>query len=243
MTAATTLVHALAGHPDPVASMAKLLCDTPGVCAVCARHVERTAEVNRALGANFTDRGMFRADGSGRVCAACLWCCSGKPPATVRMWSIVAAPGQVLPASNPKAWLQDTGGLYLGARGDVTGALVDSVLCAPPEGDWHVSVAQSGQKHVLPYADVNHGPTRWRVRFETVTITATPSQWVHVRSRALAIRRLGVPEPAVLAGRPDFIRTPDALAAWRDHNDALQPYLGSPLLSLALWTITKGHLS
>jgi hypothetical protein len=241
MTASTSLIHHLAGEPDPVASMAKLLTDTPGVCTICARRVPRTADAGKALGTNFTDRSMYRATTS-LVCPACLWCCSGKPPATLRMWTVVAVPGQTLPASNPKAWLQDTPGLYLGARGDTTGALVDSILTAPPAGPWHVSVAVSGQKHVVPYSDINHGGGRWAVRVETVTVTGTPDEWVHVRGHALALRRLGVPADDVLTGTPRYLKTPADLAAWRSHSHQLVPWLGSPMLHLALWTITKGAL-
>lgn len=242
MTASTVLVHALAGSPEPIESKAKLLRPGDAECAVCARSVDRSAPVRQALGDNFTDRSLFRSP-SDRVCAACLWCCSGRPPASLRMWSIVAIPSQILPESNPKAWLQDIDGLYLGARGDTTGTLVDSVLSAPPDGDWHVSIATSGQKHVAPYSDVQHGRGRWAIRMETVTVTGTPEEWAHIRGHALALRRLGVPAEDIQAGTPRHLHTADDLAAWRDHSTPLTPYLGSPLLSLALWSITKGHLA
>lgn len=246
MTAATVLLHDLAGRPEPIASMAALLKPEPGECAVCARDVDRTADVNRALGANFTDRGLFRSPSS-RVCAACLSICSGKPPATWRMWSVVALPGQQVPESNEKAWLQGIPGLYLGARGDTTGALVDSVLTSPPAGDWVLTVATSGQKHVVPYADIQHGAGPWTVRMETVTVHGDPETWQHVHGHALALRRLGVTADGVSAGEPRFaVRggpTHDLLAQWRSLSPALRPWLGSPLLSLALWTITKGALT
>lgn len=240
MSAPTVLVHELAGFPEPIASMAALLKPQPGVCVVCARQVDRTAPADRALGANFTDRSMFRA-ASDRVCVACLWCCSGKPPATLRMWSIIAAPGHNLGSSHEKAFLRDTPGLLLTNRADPQP--IADVLANPPSGPWLVTVATSGQKHVLPYGHVNHGSGPWRVRMETVTVTGTPEQWRHVHQHAKALRALGVPADDVLTGTPRYLRTADQLATWRHHNQQLTPWLHSPLLQLALWTITKGTLA
>jgi len=241
-TAPTVTVWHLAGEPDPIPTIAALVKDYAGVCAICTRTVPRTADVNRALGANFTDRSLFRDPSSDRVCPACLWCCSGKPPATLRMWSIVATPDRSVPASNPKAFLQDRPGLYLGARGDDTGTLVAHTLTTPPDGPWTVTIATSGQKHVLPYGHLNDGPGRWVVRMETTTVTATPDEWAHVHTHATALRRLGIPADDVMHGTPRYLKTRDDLHQWSTHNAELTAWLGSPLLSLALWTITKGHL-
>ena len=60
---------------------------------------------------------------------------------------------------------------------------------------------------------------------------------------ALALRRLGVPAEAIEAGEPRFVikggATRALLDQWRDLATPLQPYVGSTLLNLALWTITK----
>ena len=238
----TRFVYDLAGRPALVASVAAMLTDTPGaVCAVCAEPADRTAAVDKALGANFTDRTMFRDSRSSRVCQACVWCCSGKPPATLRMWTIVAAPGVDLGPSQPKAWLQNTPGLLLTNRADP--APVARILADPPAGPWLVTIAVSGQKHVLPYGHVNHGSGRWAVRMENTTITADPGQWRHVHHHARALRQLGVPADCVAAGTPGGIRTADQLTAWRTHAGQLTQWVGSPLLHLALWTLTKGTLA
>lgn len=163
MTAPTTLVWELAGRPDPVPNIAALLEDVPGVCALSGEYEPRTAPLAKALGANFTDQSLYRAR-SDRVGPGALWCCSGKPPATLRMWSVVASRTAALPASHPKAWLQDTPGLHLTNRAD-TSVIIDTLL-DPPEGEWLVTVAVSGQKHVVPYGTVNHRRDTWTVRME-----------------------------------------------------------------------------
>ncbi|NIH57288.1 hypothetical protein [Brooklawnia cerclae] len=237
-TSSTRLVWDLAGRPRITApGTAAHLKDSPGVCAMCGHDSPVTANADRALGKNFSDQGHLQRHDSPDICPACLWCASGKPPNTLRMWTIVASPGADLPDSQPKAFLQDTPGLCLTSRAS-TRPVID-ILADPPSGDWLVSVALSGQKHVLPFAAVNHGSGQWTVRVEDHSVTATPAQWRQVHACTLGLRRLGVPAEAVMAGEPQYVKTPDQLAAWRDLNAGLLPWLGSPLLELALWTITK----
>ena len=236
---ATRLVWDAAGQPSPAAaSVAKLIVDHPAQCGMCGEYSDRTANTDRALGANFSDRSLFRYPG-GRTCPACLWCCSGKPPATLRMWSIIAAPGATLPASAEKAWLR-TPGLLLHNRAGAS--IFGHFLAEPSAGPWVCSIAISAQKHVIPYAKVNHGNDRWAVRVEDHDVTATPGEWRNVRDQALALRRLGVPQQAVLDGEPAFIKTRAQLAEWAALNTALRGYLQSPLLDFALWTITKEEI-
>lgn len=237
MTAPTRLVWDLAGRPACIPTVAALLRDHSGMCVVCGESSDRTADVNRALGANFTDRSMFRGVGN-RVCSACLWCCSGKPPATLRMWTIIAAPD--VPSSQPKAFLQDTPGLCLTSRADTT-PVIDT-LANPPYGDWLVSVAVSGQKHVLPYATVNRSAGPWTVRMESTNVTGDPDTWRQVIQAAATLRAAGHRDSDILAGAPTIAacKTPADLGWWAAHSDTLRPYTGAPLLSLALWALTKG---
>ncbi len=241
MTAATRLVHALAGTPEPIASQAAHLTGPGGTCCICGEHADRLAPAARTLGASFTDRAMFRDPTADGVCPACLWCASGKPPATVRMWTVIAAPGVDLGPSQPKAWIQDTPGLLLTSRADT--APLARILGDPPPGPWTVSVALSGQKHVLPYADVNHGAGRWTIRVETADVTATPDQWRLVHGHALALRRLDVRAEDIAAGTPGRHRTRDSLDEWSRLSAPLRPWTGSALLDLALWTITRKDLA
>lgn len=240
MTAATTLVWETAGRPAPFGEKAKLLRPVPGVCAVTGERLDVTADVNVALGDNFTDRSMFAAPHSGRVGAATVWACSGKGRLTLRLWSIVCAPGVELPPSHEKAFLSAPG-LWLGNRAD-TRPIVD-ILTTPPEGEWLVSIAVSAQKHVLPYATVNHGRGRWTVRMENTNITSTPEVFSEVYAHAVALRKLGLRDDDILTGRPGVIRTHTDLQEWRKHALQLTSYTHSPVLRLALWTITKGTLN
>ena len=242
MTAATRLIYDTAGRPDfATATTGRLLQKHEAPCCICGQVEAETADADRAMGNNFADRGHLRNHHSSRVCRACLWCASGKPPATLRMWSVICTPGLHVAVSQPKAWLQDTPGLCLTNRAD-TRPIIDT-LTAPPTGPWVVTVAVSGQKHVVPYANVNHGNRSWLIRVEDHDIASTPTEWRTVHAAALGLRRLGVPADAIETGEPRFVVkggvTRDLLAHWADLSAPLKPYLGSPLLSLALWTTTR----
>lgn len=234
MTAATRYLWDRLGQPDfATPTTRKLLAPIHDTCAICGHEATETADADKALGANFTDRTHITLPSKNRICVACLWCCSGRPPATLRMWSIATTPHP----SHPKAWLKDTPGVCLTNRANP--APIRDTLINPPTGKWLVTVAYSGQKHVIPYSPINAGARKWTIRVEDHYVTSTPTQFETVHTAANKIRSLGVPEEAVMIGEPRFIKTPDALTQWRTHSKTLHPYLGSPLLRLALWTITK----
>lgn len=235
----TTLVWELADRPPVTGGIADKLTAHPGRCAVCAQHAEVTAPVDAALGANFTDRSMFRRPDADRACTACVWCCSGKGTTTLRLWTVVAAPGEQLPASQPKAFLQQPG-LCLTNRADPTP--VADILLNPPAGEWAVTIAVSGQKHVVPYGRVNRGGGReWTVRMENTDITTGPDTWRLVLGHTAALRHAGHSAEHVRDAAPDLraTKTPQALEAWRRHAAVLAPYVRSPLIDLALWCCTK----
>ncbi|WP_151530554.1 MULTISPECIES: hypothetical protein [Corynebacterium] len=141
-----------------------------------------------------------------------------------------------LPDSSEKAPLH-VFGICQTNRGN-TRPVID-ILASPPEGEWVVCIAVSGQKHVLPYATTNRGRGPWAVRMEDTTITSTPEQWSTVLHTVLALRRLGVPADAIKTGEPAYIKTAEQLQQWQKLSTRLAPYAKSPITDLALWCITK----
>src|SRR5690554_8213471 len=78
---------------------------TPGVCAMCARHVEESAPAKKWLeGMSLTYPAHLRAR-SDRVCEGCAWAVTSKGMDQVRIRTIVARTDRVLPALNRKARL------------------------------------------------------------------------------------------------------------------------------------------
>lgn len=236
---APRLVHQLTGEPPVEGAAAKQFKEETAICCMCGNTETLTANANRVLGTNFTERQMFHAPESQQVCWACTAICSGAPPKTFRMWSIVATPGLKLAPSQEKAatWLGQHKGICVTNRAN-TEPIID-LLLNPPTTEWMISLAVSGQKHVIPYAHVNTGPTGV-IRMEAVDVGYTQQTFTYVFTHALALRRLGIPAEPVLQGIPKYLKTREQLDAWHIHNTALKPYLGSPLLQLILWVLTKG---
>lgn len=214
---------------------------TPGVCAMCAREVAETAAAKKWLeGKSFTDPAHLRAR-SDRVCEACAWACTGKGMDQVRMWTILARADRTLPASNPKAVFA-AAHLHFTSRADMR-AVVET-LADPPAGQWLVCVAESGQKHTLPYAQVNRGAGRWRVRMDALDIDAAPRDFRKVFAHAVALRQAGHTADEIEHLAPSFARlkTADDLNRWRHHASHLAPWRGSPLIHLAVFLINKEHM-
>lgn len=158
-TPAATL-HAIAGSPTQDG------CEShSALCVVCAQPSPRTARYDDWQGATFTDQSKLRGHGlSDRVCEACVWAHS---------W--VVPPGHPLPERGKKGvnlrlfWhAYDEGGepsYVYGNKGDK--ATLRAWLRAPKRGAWWCAIADSGQKHTLPWTRVNAAGSRGAVvRFE-----------------------------------------------------------------------------
>lgn len=235
---AAVMVWELAGRPHRATLGVTA---TAGVCAMCARHVEESAPARKWLeGKSFTDPAHLRAR-SDRVCEGCAWAVTGRGMDQVRMWTIVARTDRELPPSNPKAAFAAPH-LHFTSRADMR-AVVDT-LADPPDSEWVVSVAESGQKHSLPYAQVNRGRGRWRVRMDALDIDATPDEFAHVFAHVCALRRAGfsaddIEHLRLPVGR---IKSGHDLAVWLHHAAALEPWRSSPLMHLAVFLPNKEHL-
>lgn len=218
--------------------------DEPGECCVCGEHADRTALANRVLGKNFTDRSLFHGVGL-LVCQACVWMSSGVGVRSVRPWSIVCAPGMTLPPHADKAqpWIGDTPGLCLTTRKN-TKPIID-ILTHPPAGEWVVTVSTSGQKHVLPYAEVNHGSEAFTVRFETVNVSSTPDEFTQVIDAVGHLRALGHRMDDIVQGTPTLraCESVDEVHAWETFNTILKRFHNSPVIELAGWLLTKENIN
>lgn len=239
MTAAAPWLWDLAGRPGHGHRSVEL--DEPTPCLVCAAPTEAGVRGKDALGVNFDFTQAARPD-STWVCGGCCWALAGKPPATLRMWSIVADPARVMPASHPKCAVQAGPHVLLTNRADMR--TVAAMLTDPPDGEWLVTIAVSGQKHVVPYAQVNRGAGPWRIRFETCDVTSTPAEMAWLLGRVAALRQAEFgPDQIAQVDPGTHLSSRDRLAAWKAHGEPLTPYRGSPLLGLAAAIPNREHLS
>lgn len=209
-------------------------------CAMCGRICDETVHVKHSIGGkSFTDQYLLTRPDSDRTCYGCAWVCTGKGMDQIRMWTIVARPDLTLPPSNPKA-IFAADHLHFTSRADMR--MVVATLADPPAGPWLVSVAESGQKHTVPYSLINHGTGPWTVRMDARDITATPPEFRHVFGHVLALRTAGFTPPEIEALDPPMGRlNTETLPLWRHHATALTPWRGSSLLHLAAFLPNKEH--
>lgn len=83
---ATRLLHLAAGLPDP----RKPLYPAGGPCYWCGEPVGEVAcRVRDACGASFTDHDAAVSPESPWICGGCTWAMTGRPPDTLRGWTLV----------------------------------------------------------------------------------------------------------------------------------------------------------
>lgn len=239
MTAAARFLWPLAGQPGH----GRRVVDAPtgAVCLCCGQLTGPAAATAReACGINLDYSRAARRD-SGLVCEGCAWALAGRGLATLRLWTVAASAETIMPPSHPKAAMRLGAHVQLTNRADMRA--VASMLTDPPDGEWLVTVAVSGQKHVVPYASTNLGPGRWSIRVEDHTVTASPPEMRDLLGRVSALRAAGFGPDQIAALHPGTsLSTPERLAAWRTHAEPITSYRGSPLLRLASLIPTKGHL-
>lgn len=230
---ATQILYAAAGRPKIQRSTEPCAEE----CCVCGVWCDAGIPADNAFGTGFAGFDSFVSPTSTHVCVACSWAMAGKPPATLRLWSIVYRQDRPAAPSNAKAMhLSDR--IHLTAKNDLRE--VAELLLEPPGSEWVCTVAESGQKHCLPFAVVNRGAP-WTVRFEATDVTGDPAQFGACLFHAAALKQLGFFTSDILTGRPAIGRLALHMAAWRRHDEALRFYRRGQLLELALICLTKEH--
>lgn len=225
------LLYAAAGFPEVAGAEA-----VAAQCLLCGVGADRTLP-GSSLSSGFAGWEAAAAIQSDRVCAGCFWVMTGVPPKTFRLWTVLYAPGADLPDSLPAAPLS-VPGVYLTNRSSTLP--VAHVLLDPPESEWALAIAQSGQKHVLPFTEVNPGGSPYRVRYESVEVRADADQIRELLAHVLALRAAGFSAADIQDGRPSSSKVQvELLRLWRQHYPHIAPYRTSPLLELVLWLITK----
>jgi hypothetical protein len=131
------------------------LVEASGQCWLCGGGLEVGVFWKDWSGSNFVGQNRVKAPGSEYVCPACVYVCSRTSP----------VPGR--PAKEGKKFggnfrnyshLFDNG-MYLNASKGEKPAIL-AFLRGSKAGPWFAAIADSGQKHVLPWAPVNPPGTR-----------------------------------------------------------------------------------
>jgi len=231
---APPILWAAAGRPDP----RRKTKPATGVCYWCAATLDGEAcVVADVIGDTFTDQDQARAPSSPWLCVGCAWAMTGRPPDTLRLWSIAyREDGVGWPANHPAA--KDLGA-QIHAQNKADPTAFRALLLDPPVGRWICSIADSGQIHTLPYAPVNHGRVRYGVRYERSTIWTTTAEYARLDAIVRELMAAGF-NKGDIADEP----TPGRLLAcgvdlWMRHRAALRPHRGGALLTLVLFLSRK----
>lgn len=146
---ASQIIHRIHGsrpHPDCVDVSAFR-------CWVCGGESMRGVLRHRWMGANYTGQNKARCPSSEHVCEACVTVMAGRPPDTERMWShLVEGDEHVRVNKGQKPAIR-------------------AFLRRPHRAPWFAAIADSGQKHLIPWTPIN-APNQpgGRVMFEEVIV-------------------------------------------------------------------------
>lgn len=234
MNTPARLMYQAAGSP----TCPKPTTEAHGPCWVCALPCEGSGVlVRKAVGESFTDHANVAVPDSDYICVPCTWALSGKPPNTFRLWTVIWRTDKQLKNGNAKAPLFPPA--CLTAKNDLT-ELVNILLNPPRDGSpWFAAIADSGQKHVLPFTPLNHGPY-WNVRFEDETIHGSPLEFGQTLSVVATLYAAGFNREEIATGKPRPSKLIDSgFDFWRKHNKFLRIRRGGSLLRLAIFLLRK----
>lgn len=227
MKSASQLLHAHVGAPahEDCASIA------PTPCWNCGGTYARGVDVHAFMKASLTDQNTARAPSSPYVCEACVY---------------VRARFSPVPGRPPKEGKEQGGRfcnyshLYVhgvsyanASKGEKP--VILAFLRTPHASDWFAAIADSGQKHTLPYAPVNPGGSLGRVRFDESFIALPDERGWTIVDDLRALLTAGATKEEIGRGAYEaraWTLCPDLVRGFEATHGAKR---GSDLFRLALW--------
>lgn len=202
--------------------------DVEGPCYVCGSLLGRGTPLKAWMGSNYVDQARVMCPLSGHVCEACAYVHSRTSPVKGRE----PKEGKKLGGNFRNYSHLGEGEWYANAsKGEKP--VIRDFLRAEHRAPWFAAIADSGQKHVLPFAPLN-GPGRGgRVQFEDATVLV-PEDTTLIDDVTEALTS-GVTKDEILAGSyrvwtwqtlPDLVR---------DFESRRGGERGSEWFGLAVW--------
>lgn len=204
-------------------------------CYLCGGSGAPTKPLS-TLSKNFTQHALARSPSSDQVCESCLQALAGKPPDTLRMWSLLwREDGRY---SQPSASGLAGPRVWLGNKADLR-PIVET-LVFPPDSSWVCCVADSGKLHTLPFAVVNSG-RQWVVRLDRIDVEGSSAEFAHVLGRVARLVGQGFSRKSIREGEPTVYELVKfGLDFWKENST--EAVASSPLLELALLVTKKDHV-
>lgn len=236
---ATQLVWKSAGFPKP-----RRISEDVGAtrCAICGGWDEYCLPLDTACPkSSFSGHQDMKWMESEAVCRACTWSMEGRPPNTLRMWSILyredceAAPSNSsAPNCGPWVHLENKGNL------DAVG----HVLLNPPWKPWCLSIADSGKIHILPYTPTNTGEDRkcWIIRIERENVHGSINEFGKIMHSISVLVGSGFAKKYILSRDPppgELVKR--GINIWKDNIDELPVFGNTSIERIALMIIRKDN--
>lgn len=212
-----------------------------GKCFVCAGDVSRGELTDKWLKSSYTDQNRARSPTSRYVCEACCYVHSrvspvlGRPPKDGKKFG-----GNFRNYSQlwERGWVGVSFG-ETGKPGEYANAskgekqLIREFLRREHKGPWFCGVADSGQKHIIPFIPMN-GPGRGgRVLFEETSVDVPDS--IALVDAITALLTAGCTKEEIELGGYTQRAWMTCAEAIREFEDAHSAERGSPWFGLAIW--------
>lgn len=178
-----------------------------GPCFVCVANMTRGMLVQDWMGSNFTDQNRARCLTATHVCEACVYVHSriapvpGRPAkdgkkfgGNFRNYSHLWEDGWESPAFGDDG--TRCAGYVNASKGEKP--LIREFLALQHAGSWFAAIADSGQKHVLPFAPMNGPGRRGRVLFDELLVTIPDDQ--RLLGDSIELLTAGATKDEILSG-------------------------------------------
>lgn len=237
MPTLTDRIWTSAGSPDVAGVVG-----TNDPCMVCGGDCERGGvPAKKAFGSNFSAHDQLAAPWSSHVCRACVWAMSGRPPDTLRMWTIVYREDAHWLHPRPEKSPSLGARVYATNRADMREVL--RLLVDPPACEWGLAVTVSMQIHIVPFTPLCSGARGCSGQFERERMSWTPSDAVALCEAVRALVDAGFPKAEIETGETTAQTLRRAgVALWRQHAPLLRRWANAALLRVVVMATRKGML-
>jgi len=123
-----------------------------------------------------------------------------------------------------------------------TRAEIREWLINPPDPPFVICIAESGQKHIIPWAQTGYNTERFPVQFELDCVWVNKTQFAELLADYEALMALGFSKTEIDSGDYHSDRLMQVFRSgslWTNHEERLQHYRGSRLLALLSYVAQK----
>lgn len=175
------------------------------------------------------------------LCCACLWSLKGKPPNTLRMWSILyREEGSWTTTSHPDAPDFGTPFLLTDSRQWVE---VLRILQNPPSGRWAMGLTTNRKVHIAPFVRIRTGSRLCEALVDRVRTSWSPLEVQELIEHMVPLLKAGALRRDIAFGTPSSTSLSRVGKPLWHHFRALEPWRQSPLLALIERCLSKEVLS